>query len=448
MFNFLKKDQASRVFVISIDGVPYSFLKENIDQGHFPNFKRFLDQGDFKRMNSVQPTISSVAWSSYMTGKNPAKHNIFGFVDQKPGSHEIFIPTSVNMTSDTIWEIMSRAGKRVFVMNVPVTYPPRPVNGIMIGCFLCSQIEKIAAPESVSAELKQMGYKIDADAWIARENLDKFLVEVNTALEKRVEAMFHYLEKEDWDFFQTHIMETDRMNHFFWEHMEQKDSRYTKAFFDFYQRVDEVLGEVEQKIGDEVDFIVLSDHGFCTIKKEIFLNNYLAEQGILKFKTSPPKNLNDLHPESIGYSLIPGRVFVNLKGREANGCVAPEKYEETREKLTDVLLNLKEKDTGEPLIRQVLKREEIYEGQNFEAAADLVAVPFDGYDLKGNVDKEVFGEKGPLVGMHTFEDSLIYIRNRSLTKHHNEFWVGDLAPTILKMMRIPIPNDMDGVALV
>ncbi|MFQ5824308.1 MAG: alkaline phosphatase family protein, partial [bacterium] len=184
------------------------------------------------------------------------------------------------------------------------------------------------------------------------------------------------------------------------------------------------------------------------IKKEIYLNNYLVEAGLLKFRTTPPKSLDDMHPDSIGYSLIPGRVFVNLQGREPNGSVPQEQYEASREKLSEVLLNLKEKDTGEPIIREVIKREDIYEGQNFEAAADLIAVPHDGYDLKGNVNKGVFGEKGALVGMHTFEDSLLFIRNRNLTKGHNEFWVGDLAPTILKMMDIPIPKDMDGVALV
>lgn len=448
MFQFLKRKQGSKVFVISIDGVPFSFMQEQIEKGRFPNFKRLLQSGDFKRMNSVQPVISSVAWSSYMTGKNPAKHNIFGFVDQKPGTHDVYIPTAANMTSETIWEIMSRAGKKVFVMNVPVTYPPRPVNGIMIGCFLCTQIEKIASPASVANELKQMGYKIDADAWIAREDLDRFLDEVNLALEKRVEALFRFLEREDWDFFQTHIMETDRMNHFFWEHMEHDDPRYARAFFEFYDRVDEVLGEVERKIGEDAEFIVLSDHGFCTIKKEIYLNTYLVDAGLLKFSQWPPEDLNDLHPESVAYSLIPGRVFINLKGREPKGSVPPERYEATREKVQDTLLNLKDRDTGEPLIREVLKREEVYEGQNFQAAADLIAVPHDGFDLKGNVNKEVFGEKGPLVGMHTYEDSLLYVRNRTLSRGHNEIWVGDLAPTILNLMNVPVPSDMDGVSLV
>ncbi len=448
MFPFLKKNQGARVFVVSIDGVPFSFMREQIARGRFPNFKRLLARGDCKRMNSVQPVISSVAWSSYMTGKNPAKHNIFGFVDQKPGTHEVFIPTARNMTGDTIWDLMSRTGKKVFVMNVPVTYPPRPVNGIMIGCFLCTQIEKIAAPASVSAELKSMGYKIDAAAWIAREDLDRYLEEVNLALEKRVEAMFRFLDRERWDFFQTHIMETDRLNHFFWEHMERDDPKYARAFFAFYDRVDEVLGEVEERVGEDAEFIVLSDHGFCTVKKEIYLNTYLVEAGLLKFRKSPPRGLNDIHPESLGYSLIPGRVFVNLRGREPYGSVPEDRYEAARDKLTETLLGLRDKDTGEPLIRDVVRREDIYVGRNLPAAADLIAVPHDGYDLKGNVDKAVFGEKGALVGMHTYEDSLLYVRNRTLKRGHNEIWVGDLAPTILNLMHVPVPEDMDGVSLV
>ncbi len=448
MVNFLKNKKSGKNFVISIDGVPYDFMKAHIAQGRFSNFKKLVESGSFRRMNSVQPCISSVAWSSYMTGKNPAKHNIFGFVDKKPGSYEVFVPTSNDMKSDTIWEIMSRARKRVFVMNVPVTYPPRKVNGIMVGCFLCTQIEKVAYPAHVSQELKQMGYKIDAEAAIARQNLDEFLEECNAALTKRVEAMFHYMAKGPWDFFQCHIMETDRINHFFWEHMEKNDPKYVKAFYDFYVRVDGVLGEVDREIGPDADLIVLSDHGFCTIQKEIYLNWYLIEASLLKFKKTPPKTLADMHPESLGYSLIPGRVFVNLKGREPHGSVLPEHYESAREKLTAAFMEFKEPETNAPIIRQVLKREEIYAGQNFEMAADLIAVPHDGFDLKGDIRKETPGEKSALVGMHTFEDSLLFIRHHEIKRPHNELWIGDLAPTILKMMNVPAPNDMDGVALV
>jgi len=443
----LRKNSPSRVVVLSIDGVPYSFIQKRIAAGDLPNFKKLLDNGSMRRMNSVQPCVSSVAWASYMTGKNPGKHNIFGFIDKKTGTLETFVPTSVNVMSATIWEIMSRAGKKVFVMNVPGTFPPRPVNGILIGCFLGTRLESIAYPKQISAELKARQYRIDARAAIARENLDRFIDECNLVFTRRAEIMLHYLEKEPWDFFQGHIMETDRMNHFFWDQAENGYSPYAKAFSNFYKRLDELIGAVAEKIGDEAELIVLSDHGFCAIKREIYLNRFLAEAGLLKFKTASPKSLHDMHAESLAYSLIPGRVFINLQGREPNGAIAPERYEWARQQVTQTLLELRDPDDGAPIIREVIKREEIYHGAYLPAAADLIAIPHEGYDLKGDVTKAALSEKTALAGMHTFDDALLFMRRHDNKPARENLWIGDVAPTILKLMNLPVPADMDGVAL-
>ena len=442
----LKKKSPARVVVISIDGVPYSFLQARIAAGTLPNFKKLLERGSLHRMNSVQPCVSSVAWASYMTGKNPGKHNVFGFIEKKPGTLETFVPTSVNLASPTIWEIMSRAGKKVCVINVPGTFPPRPVNGMMVGCFLGTRLENIAYPKKVGAELKALGYKIDARAALARENLERFITECNQVLAKRAKVLLHYLAQTPWDFFQCHIMETDRLNHFLWEQVEKNEPRYLRVFAEFYQRVDAVIGEVVRQINSETELIILSDHGFCAVKKEIYLNRYLAEAGLLKFNTSSPRSLRDLHADSLAYSLIPGRVFINLEGREPHGTVPPARYEWARDKISTVLLSLKDTD-GAPIIREVVKRENIFHGTHLAAAADLLAIPHDGYDLKGDVTKTCLGEKTALAGMHTFDDALFYIRRPQVKVGQNKFWIGDVAPTILQLMHLPIPADMDGVAL-
>lgn len=441
-----KKKSPARVVVISIDGVPYSFLQARMASGALPNFKKLLEQGSMHRMNSVQPCVSSVAWASYMTGKNPGKHNIFGFVEKKPGTLETFVPTSVNLTSATIWEIMSRAGRKVCVINVPGTFPPRPVNGKMIGCFLGTRLENLAYPQKVGAELKTLDYKIDARAALARENLEHFVAECNEVLAKRAKVLLHFLTQASWDFFQCHIMETDRLNHFLWELAEKNDSRYSRAFAEFYQQVDALIGDVVQQITPESELIILSDHGFCSIKKEIYLNHYLVEAGLLKFKTATPRRLSDMHADSLAYSLIPGRVFINLQGREPGGTVPLESYEWAREKVATALLAFRDTD-GAPIIREVIKREALFHGANLETAADLLAIPHDGYDLKGDVTKKVLGEKTALAGMHTFDDALFYIRRPQIKLGQNEFWIGDVAPTILQLMQLPIPADMDGVAL-
>ena len=255
-----------------------------IQGGELPNFRSLLSEGSLARMRSTIPCVSSVAWSSYMTGRNPGKHNIYGFVDRDPKSLDIYIPTSKNMGCQTLWEALGQQGKRVLVINVPLTYPPRPVNGILIGCFLCMNIDKVAYPKEISQTLKAMGYRIDADARQARTNEASFLEDLHETLRKRVEIGLHLYEKEEWDFFQLHIMETDRMNHFFWDGWADETSPHRDAFFKFYREVDKALGEIVRKIDPDSELIVLSDHGFCSIRKEVNLNYWLKEKGWLRFQ--------------------------------------------------------------------------------------------------------------------------------------------------------------------
>ena len=121
---------------------------------------------------------------------------------------------AITLSVETLWEWLSSHGKRVVVVNVPGTYPPRRVNGVLVAGFLCPTLEKISYPREVADELKSMDYRIDIDSWKARESKDDFLVEVNEALDRRFEAALSLMDRVDWDFFQLHVMETDRINHF------------------------------------------------------------------------------------------------------------------------------------------------------------------------------------------------------------------------------------------
>lgn len=454
MMNILRRlrlgKRNRRVVVIGLDGTPFSYMQRLLDQGEMPNFRKLMVEGSFKRMDSVIPCVSSVAWSSFMTGKSPAKHGIYGFVDRKPGSYEVFIPTASHVVGPTLWGYLSTQGKRVFAMNVPVTYPPKPVNGILIGGFLCTNIDKIAYPPSVSEQLKAMNYRIDVDAWQARESREKLLEDVNYTFGKRVEALFHFYEQEPWDFFMAHVMETDRLHHFLWEPMEAGDPQYAPAFLRFYRRIDELLGQMRDRVGEDTTLIVLSDHGFCTIKKEVFLNHWLQQEGWLKFKTSPPGSLGDLHPDTKAYSLIPGRIFVNVRGREPAGSVDPgENYERVRSALAEQLLEMSDPDTGDRIIERVVMREEVYRSGRqdvVERAADLFVLSYDGYDLKGNVNKTLLTEKSALVGMHTVYDAMLYIRGEEIVKE--DLCIVDVMPTILQIMGVPAPADLDGVSCI
>lgn len=414
-----------------------------MDEGCMPSFSRIVAEGSIQPMNSVYPTVSSVAWTSFMTGVNPGKHGIYGFADRKPGTYKIYIPTANNVRSPTLWETLSGHGKRVIVMNVPVTYPPREVNGILIAGFLSPNLDKIAYPPAVSEKLKGMEYRIDMDPWQARESKEKMLEDFHLTLAKRVEVMLQLMDNEPWDFFMCHIMETDRLHHFLWEDMENGGEPYTTAFYRCYAEIDHALGQVRERLDDDITLIILSDHGFCTLTKEVYINHWLAENGWLQFDKEPPESIEDIASESRAYSLDPGRIYINLKGREPAGSIAPgQEYEQLREDLAQALLELRDPQTGRSIVRQAFRREELYSGPYLAQAPDLVAVPYDGYDLKGPVNKGMLTFKGPLVGMHTYDNAMFYVSKKTLAS--DGITVMDAMPTILRLMDLPVLETLDG----
>jgi predicted AlkP superfamily phosphohydrolase/phosphomutase len=449
------------IFALALDGTPFSLLNELFDIGIMPNFKKLINGQNFKEMNSVHPPISSVAWTSFMTGKNPAGHNIYGFIEREPHTMEVFVPTSINIKSKTIWEYLSGLNKRVFTINVPVTYPPKKINGIMICGFLGTDILKGTYPANIGRQLLDNGYQIDVDTVKARTDLHGFINELNYVLDKRIETILDFYDQEPWDFFMAHIMATDRLHHFVWEYMEKKDSYWTEQFYSIYRKIDNFIGILLKKIHQNTEFIILSDHGFTTLKKEVYINKWLFDNNYLKFNSQkPPDSLADIHSGSKAYSLIPGRIYINLKGREKNGSVSPGlEYESIRAELIAKLKQLKDPDTDENIIADVLTKEELYRSQSgilfntdskftfnkddpYYYAPDLTIINKKGYDFKGNLWMNKLMDKGPIVGTHTFDDAFLFIKNGKISEE--EFSIIDVMPTIFDIFNLNMPVNIEG----
>jgi predicted AlkP superfamily phosphohydrolase/phosphomutase len=446
-----KEKTPQRIVFIGLDGTPYTFLRRLIAEGRAPNAAKLVQQGSLLRMDSVWPWVSSVAWSTMMTGVNPAKHNIFGFIDRDPSTYKQFIPTSRHMKAKTLWEVLSDAGRRVAVINVPVTYPPREVNGILVSGFLSPSLEKAVYPASFLPTLQSLSYVVDADPWKARESKDAALAEVNAVLDARIRTLFHLLDSDNWDYLHVHIMETDRLHHFLWQQMEEEDPVYSPAFYGFYERIDDMLGRLAAKLDDHTTLMWMADHGFCTVKKEVYVNRWLMDHGYLKLRTVPPdrkKGLNEIDPGSVAYSLDPGRVVIRVQGREKHGCVAPgAEYDSVREEIASAALEFRDPDSGDAVFQAAFKREDLYHGPYLEQAADLILAPFDGYDPKGVLFKETLTHKGDeLVGVHTHDDAMLYVGGRAIAS--KQISVLNVMPTILDIMDVPHPPDLDGESLI
>ncbi|HUV38129.1 MAG TPA: alkaline phosphatase family protein, partial [Planctomycetota bacterium] len=203
-----------------------------------------------------------------------------------------------------------------------------------------------------------------------------------------------------------------------------------------------------------------SDHGFCTIKSEVQLSRYLVDEGWTAPAADGAKHPLDMDASrSRAYSLIPGRVWVNVRGREPGGIVEAEDYDAVRDELASTLLALRAPN-GDAVIRQVLRREEVYwpagatdpdpdmpvdevlkTDTAFGRAADLIAIPHDGYDLKMGLAKPRTFETTELEGMHTFHDALILSRGVRLPE--GRFCIHNVTRRILEAMDVIPPKDMD-----
>lgn len=401
-----------RAVLIGLDGVPFTLLQTLIAKGVTPNLGRLAAAGPthFKQMDATLPEISSVSWSSFMTGVNPARHGIYGFMDLKPGTYQMYFPSYPHLKAETIWDKLGRQGKRSVVINLPGTYPARPHEGVLVSGFVAIDLKKAVYPPAILPALEGMGYRIDVDTSKGAD-ADHLYRDLSETLAAREKAFDHFWKKEDWDLFVAIITGTDRLQHFQWHAVEDESHPDHARAMDFYAQADAVAGRIVEKLADTDLCLLMSDHGFCGIRSEVYINRHLVNAGYLKWDNDPPGSYADIAASSRAFALDPSRIYVHRKGRYPKGTIEERDVPALREELRDLFLALEHE--GHKVIKEVFFPEQIYEGPEFDKAPDLVLLTNDGYDLKGNIKKpEVFG-RTHFTGMHNRHDAFL-LSNRPL----------------------------------
>ncbi|KAB1189169.1 MULTISPECIES: alkaline phosphatase family protein [Haloferax] len=445
LFDRLRGKDHPRVAFIGIDGVPFSLLSEHPEE--FPNVAELADDGAAGSIDSIVPPESSACWPALTTGVNPGETGVYGFQDREVGSYDTYVPMGRDVQATRVWDRVTDAGRKATVMNVPVTFPPQRNVQRMVSGFLSPGVDKAAYPDDFRDHLQQMGYKIDVNAKLGHDD-DKsaFMQDAHETLDKRYEAFTHYLKKDDWDLFFGVFMTTDRVNHFLFKDYE-RDGKNKDAFVEFYRKVDEYIGNIRDILPEDVTLVVASDHGFTSLDYEVHCNTWLEQEGWLSYESEDHDSLSDIAEESKAYSLIPGRFFINLEGREPRGSVPQDEYEQVRDELKDELEALEGPD-GKKVAERVVVKEEAFRGNHDDIAPDLVVIPNHGFDLKSGFKghDEVFGT-GPRNGMHSFDNATLYIDDPDAEIEDADLY--DIAPTILDLMEIDYARtELDGASLI
>lgn len=429
----------NKLLVIGLDGASFNVLDPLIAKGYLPNIAGLIAGGARADLETTFPPITAVAWSSFMTGKNPGKHGIFEFVMRDEKSNRQLAVNASLRQGRAIWDILGDLGNRVIVHNFPCTYPPRPVNGLLIADFMTPRGRRdFTFPQTLLEELESKfgPYRLHLSQTYANGNVEGVLRELNDELEYKAKVTEYLMTEYEWDAFFQYFWGTDRIQHELWHvfdedhprHDRKEADKYREQVYGYFRRVDEVVGRLIELAGKEALVWIASDHGFGPAHKYCSFNNWLLQEGFLKLKGDArtrvkklmfdigvtPENafkvvkklpLGRLRPargvgntagaskmltryflsfDDVDWSRTRafskgnyGQIYVNLKGREPNGSVDESDYDKVCEEIVTRLKAMRDPKTEKPFVGRVHRREEIYTGGRVEDAPDISFLPED-----------------------------------------------------------------------
>jgi predicted AlkP superfamily phosphohydrolase/phosphomutase len=489
---------SSRALVIGLDSAPLGLMVEWTEKGYLPNLARVFGRGSYGDLYSPVP-VTPLAWSSIYTGLNPGRHGILGFMNHKPGTYEDFAVNSTLRDGRDLWEVAGSQGRKVVVVNTPLTYPPRPVNGSLVCGFMAPGTEgEFTYPASLGAELKRAlpGYRIGTAPGYLK---GPYLKELVRTVDLVGGAAVHLLEKNEWDLAFVVFKETDEVQHSFFDR--------PAAVLRLYREVDLYVGRLMSLAGESAYTFVVSDHGGEKFEKRFNVAGFLQRsgyvstisarrsgtsrmlrgaarvmaaarfqwifdvpgarkvmQGVIRARANAASDSDGFYAGKIDWprtkAFISSGVGIrlNVKGREPQGVIEEEDYEKVRDELASQLSALRDPENGHTVFRHALPREKVLSGPHVADAPDIMCLPDTGY-----LPTEALASFDPLA--LTSSKGALFSRTSPWSGTHSPFGVvavsgpgvergrirdaklEDIAPTVLYAMGLRVPKGLDGKVL-
>jgi predicted AlkP superfamily phosphohydrolase/phosphomutase len=494
------------LLVIGLDGATLDLIRPWAHAGHLPTLARLMQTGITGELESTLPPVTSPAWPSFVTGKNPGRHGVFDFIRPNAGSFDMVNASQID--GRMIWEYLSDAGLRVGVLNVPITYPPRPVNGYLVpGLLSPDQGKTTFPPDFLAPYAAELGaYRLTPRIAYKPGNEAAFLADIFDLIDTQTRYALRLARDHPADFMLVHFLATDIAQHALWKHHDAAHpahepalaARFGTAICQVYARLDAAIAQLSALM-PTASVLVMSDHGFGPLHRIINLNNFFIERGLMALKPqtwvrarawafrrglTPAavwkivermglQNLiwrvskqarNQVVSKFLGFEDVDwsrtlaysmghvGQVYLNLRGREPHGIVAPDEYAAVRAQVIAALSELRDPATGQALVEQIIPREKAASGPYLERGPDL-HIMMDGYRT---IAFPLFAADGKIISQQIRGDSGSHRRSGVLIAAGPVFQCGqtvhgariiDLAPTLLHALGLPVPEDMDGQVL-
>jgi predicted AlkP superfamily phosphohydrolase/phosphomutase len=504
------------LLVIGLDGATLDLVRPWVTEGRLPHLARLMEGGAWGRLRSTIPSATFPAWTSLVTGVNPGRHGVLDFTQRVPGTYRVRFLNGSARRTPALWNRVAAAGGRVVVVTVPATYPPEPLPGVMVSGFdspLATAIDgSFVHPRALWPEIRALVGRLPfADfqevrigpGWHA-DALGRLL----DGIPRRARLVRTLLERNPWDAAMVVFGESDTVAHHFWRFHDPHSPRHApgSGFEDAIARVygalDDAVGELVAAVPPATTIAVVSDHGSGGAgDRVVHLNRRLADAGLLRFRVPGPAARIADAVRAAALAAIPSRfqgailrrvpgaagrfeglarfgaldwagtlayseeldyhpsVWINLRGREPEGTVAPADYEIVRERVAEALGGWTHAD-GRRVVRRIWRREELYAGPAAIEAPDLLleVATLDGYTasclrsdgpgpaLRPLAPAERGGGKGRgMNGTHRREGMFAFAGPRvPRAGALPDADIVDVLPTLLALADLDVPDGLDG----
>jgi predicted AlkP superfamily phosphohydrolase/phosphomutase len=455
-----------RVMIIGLDcAEPSLVLGRFRDQ--LPTLSALADAGAYGRLESVVPPITVPAWSCMMSSRTPGDLGIYGFRNRADHSYDgLFIANGSAVKEPRLWDIVGRRGLRSIVLGVPGTFPVRPLNGLMVSCFLTPSTQsQYTFPPALRNEVEDTvgEYLFDCTEF-RTEDKDDLLRQIYEMTDRRFALADHLLSTKPWELFTMVEMGTDRIHHGFWKDMDPQHrkhvpgGRYEQAILDYHVHVDGLVAKLLRHADDETAVLVVSDHGAKRMEGGVRINEWLRQEGLLALQREP-EGRSSTRDCGIDWSRTKvwaeggyySRVFLNVEGREPDGTIPAADYERFRDELIERIGAIPD-DRGLPMATKVFRPEDVY--PEIKGIAPDLIVHF------GDLYWRAVGTVGGDEGLYTFDNDtgpddanhaqhgMFILRAPGVEPGLREgAHLLDVAPTVLELLGQPVPAAMRGASL-
>jgi len=474
----------TKTLFIGMDGATFTVLDELTagSEPVMPFMAKLFKEGTRAKLRSTPNPLTPPAWVSLMTGRSPGHHGVFDFIRTEETGDDVFFTLydSRDCRVETIWSIVSRQGQKVAALNFPFTAPPpKDLRGFMVPGFVpWRHLRRNCVPKGLYDQLKSIpDFNPKELAWDFEQ--EKQALDELSDEDRENWVRYHLPREMQWFRIADHLLReeapelmavmfdgVDKLQHQAWLYIDpsmqegelsEYHLRMRALCMDYFRQLDGIIEQLVTAAGPDVQVFLASDHGFTATHEIVRINTYLQEKGYLEWLEVPNTEAGRRREDSmfayldwdntVAYCGTPSSNGITIRVAKEPGAsgVRPEDYEALRDKIIRDLGEFKDPESGERIITEIHKREDVFAGAAMKDSPDLLLVLRD-FGFVSIKNKSPAVEPRPSIAGTHHPDGVFIAYGPGISEGTclDRRKIMDVGSILLHSLGLAVPSDFEG----